>query len=113
VKNFAAKDDVGESMSASKGDTLVLVGHKIKEPGRARVILLNDDYTTMNFVVLVLMEIFHKSHAEARSIMLNVHKKGRGECGVYPVEVAETKVGQVHSRARSDGFPLRCILEYM
>jgi ATP-dependent Clp protease adaptor protein ClpS len=99
-------------MSVSHGDTLVLVEHKVKEPGKAKVILLNDDYTTMNFVVLVLMEVFHKNHAEARRIMLDVHKKGRGECGVYPVEVAETKVNQVHSRARLDGFPLRCMLEY-
>ncbi|MDR2825450.1 MAG: ATP-dependent Clp protease adaptor ClpS [Deltaproteobacteria bacterium] len=100
-------------MSDSQNDTLVLVEQKTKEPRKARVILLNDDYTTMDFVVLVLMEIFRKKYVEAKTIMLSVHKTGRGECGIYPVEVAETKVDQVHSRARAEGFPLHCLIEYV
>ena len=105
----------------SRGDALVLAERQIeakmepelKEPRRARVLLLNDDYTSMEFVVRVLVEIFRKTSHEATTIMLAVHEKGRGECGVYPLEIAETKVGQVHSRARAEGFPLRCVIEYL
>ncbi|MDR1241539.1 MAG: ATP-dependent Clp protease adaptor ClpS [Deltaproteobacteria bacterium] len=100
-------------MGGSQGETLVTVEHKVKEPRQAKVILLNDDYTSMEFVVRVLMEIFRKTGAEAERIMLLVHEKGRGECGTYPVEVAETKAVQVHSKAREEGFPLRCLLEYI
>lgn len=90
-----------------------LVEDQVGTPRRARVVLLNDDYTPMDFVVLVLMDVFRKNNAEATSIMLAVHEKGRGECGVYAMEIAETKVSQVHSRARAAGFPLRCVLEIL
>jgi ATP-dependent Clp protease adaptor protein ClpS len=100
-------------MGGFQNDTLVLVEHKVKEPRQAKVILLNDDYTSMDFVMLVLVEIFRKNRVEAQNIMLSVHEKGSGECGIYPVEVAETKTGQVHSKARAEGFPLRCIIEYV
>lgn len=89
----------------------VALKDEIREPRRARVILLNDDYTSMEFVVRVLMEVFHKQSNEATSIMLAIHEKGSGVCGIYPVELAETKVLQVHSRARAEGFPLRCLVE--
>ncbi len=84
---------------------------QIREPRMMRVLLHNDNYTTMDFVVKILEEIFHKSPAEATAIMLNVHHKGIGVCGVYPAEVAETKVAQVHERARQAGFPLRASTE--
>ena len=76
-----------------------------------RVVLHNDDYTTMPFVVEILETIFHKSPAEAHRIMMHVHTRGRGVCGVYPFEIAETKVDQVHRRARENEFPLRASLE--
>ncbi|MFQ5877011.1 MAG: ATP-dependent Clp protease adapter ClpS [Acidobacteriota bacterium] len=84
---------------------------RMKEPPQYRVILLNDDYTTMDFVVVVLERIFQKSPAEAYRIMMKVHIEGQGEAGVYPHEVAETKVERVHDAARARGFPLRCSLE--
>ncbi|MBQ7738811.1 MAG: ATP-dependent Clp protease adapter ClpS [Desulfovibrionaceae bacterium] len=89
----------------------LLVAKKVKEPDQYRVILLNDDYTTMDFVVEILCRIFHKSVADATQIMINVHHQGRGECGVYTLEIAESKVEQVHGVARSAGFPLKCIME--
>lgn len=83
----------------------------IREPRMYRVLLHNDDYTTMEFVVEVLRNIFHKSHEDAVLIMLNVHKQGIGICGIYTFEVAETKVDVVHHLARSNGFPLKCTME--
>jgi ATP-dependent Clp protease adaptor protein ClpS len=84
---------------------------EVREPKRYKVLLHNDDYTTMEFVVRVLKEVFHKNDAEATYIMLSVHNKGLGVCGVYPLEVAETKVSLVHKRSREAGFPLKCSLE--
>ena len=83
----------------------------IKEPPRYRVILLNDDYTTMDFVVKILEDVFHKSPSEATRIMLLVHHTGSGVCGIYTKEIAETKVNQVRVRAREAGFPLKAIME--
>jgi ATP-dependent Clp protease adaptor protein ClpS len=83
----------------------------VKEPRQYRVLLHNDDYTTMEFVVLVLMDVFNKNEAEAVRIMLSVHKQGLGVCGVYPEEMAETKVAQVHAMARRAGYPLRSSME--
>ena len=83
----------------------------LAEPKLYRVLLHNDDYTTMEFVVIILMEVFRKSGDEATAIMLSVHKRGMGQCGVYPLEIAETKVAEVHRRAREAKFPLRCTLE--
>ena len=80
-------------------------------PPRYRVLLHNDDYTTMEFVIEVLEGIFGKSPAEAFRIMLHVHENGIGVCGAYPHEIAETKVALVHERARGRGFPLRASLE--
>ena len=84
---------------------------KSQEPKLFKVILLNDDYTTMEFVVSVLESVFQKSPAEAFKIMMNVHQQGRGLAGVYPWEVAETKVDTVTSLARGAGYPLRAITE--
>ena len=84
---------------------------KVQEPEEYIVILLNDHYTTMEFVVEILMDIFHKQNKEAMEIMLSVHKKGKGVVGKYSWDVAATKVMQVHSAARDAEFPLRCIME--
>jgi ATP-dependent Clp protease adaptor protein ClpS len=85
--------------------------HDVEEPPMYRVMLLNDDYTTMEFVVDVLVFVFQKSPEEATRIMLNVHRSGVGVCGIYPFEVAETKVNTVEALARENGFPLKCIME--
>ena len=84
---------------------------KIKEPEEYRVILLNDHYTTMDFVVEVLMVIFHKNLEDANKIMLDVHRKGKGIVGHYSWDIAVTKTEQVHAAAREQEFPLRCIVE--
>lgn len=84
---------------------------KLGKPSRYNVFLLNDDYTTMDFVVDVLKRIFGKNLTEATQIMLHVHKKGVGLAGVYPREIAETKVEAVHRMARDNEFPLKCIME--
>ncbi|MDR2629642.1 MAG: ATP-dependent Clp protease adaptor ClpS [Spirochaetaceae bacterium] len=84
---------------------------KTKEPEEFRVILLNDHYTTMDFVVDVLVLVFHKNESDANQIMLDVHRKGRGIVGVYPWDIAQTKTDQVHALAREHEFPLRCIIE--
>lgn len=84
---------------------------KQKEPAQFKVVLLNDDYTTMEFVVHVLESVFQKSPAEAYRIMMAVHVSGKGVAGIYPWEVAETKVDTVTSMARDAGFPLRAVTE--
>jgi ATP-dependent Clp protease adaptor protein ClpS len=84
---------------------------QLDEPPLYRVLLLNDDYTTMDFVVEVLRYVFHKSEEDANRIMLNVHQQGAGVCGLYPLEIAETKIDIVDSLARERGFPLKCTME--
>ena len=82
-----------------------------KEPTLYKVVLLNDDYTTMEFVMEVLRSVFDKSPAEAYQIMMHVHTNGKGIAGVYPWEVADTKAGAVVELARGAGFPLQAVLE--
>jgi len=84
---------------------------EIDEPKYYQVVLLNDDYTTMEFVITVLMSIFHKDFEEATMIMLDVHNKGRGLVGSYTYDIAKTRVDQVHQLARQNEFPLKCVLE--
>ncbi len=84
---------------------------KTKKPSLYKVLLLNDDYTPMDFVVYVLERFFNKAHEEATMIMLHVHHKGVGICGVYTYEVAETKVAQVMNFARQHQHPLQCTME--
>lgn len=83
----------------------------LKHPKKYKVFILNDDYTSMEFVIDILMNVFHKSYDEAESIMLEVHKKNRGLCGVYSHEIAETKIMQVSKKARDNGFPLKATME--
>ncbi|MCB1213854.1 MAG: ATP-dependent Clp protease adapter ClpS [Deltaproteobacteria bacterium] len=94
-----------------EGDTLTQVKPKLKKPPLYRVSLLNDDYTTMEFVIQVLQKFFQKSFEEATQIMLQVHHKGQAACGFYPFEIAETKVNQVISFSRTHEHPLQCIME--
>ena len=84
---------------------------EVTEPPMYRVLLHNDDYTTMEFVVELLMYIFNKSLEEATQVMLDVHRNGKGVCGTYTYEVAETKVEMVHQLARERGFPLKSTME--
>lgn len=81
------------------------------KPSLYNVLLLNDDYTTMDFVVTVLERIFNKNRTEATQVMLHVHKQGVGLAGVFTKEIAETKVDTVHRIARENEFPLKCIME--
>ena len=96
------KDDTGVSEKTRP---------KTRRPQLFKVLLHNDDYTTMQFVIEVLESIFNKSPAEAHRIMMHVHTRGHGVCGAYPHEVAETKVALVHDQAREQGFPLRASME--
>ena len=84
---------------------------KVKKPSMYKVLILNDDYTPMEFVVHVLERFFSKSREEATQIMLHVHHKGVGICGVYTYEIAETKAGQVMDLARQNQHPLQCTIE--
>jgi ATP-dependent Clp protease adaptor protein ClpS len=84
---------------------------RLIEPNRYKVLLHNDDYTTMEFVVEILMKIFHKSITESEKIMFAVHKNGKAVCGIYSYEIAQTKVYQVKQLAKRSGFPLLATLE--
>ena len=84
---------------------------KPKKPSQFKVLLLNDDYTPMEFVVMVLKRFFHMDLEQATRVMLHVHQKGVGVCGIFPYEIAETKVNQVMDFARQNQHPLQCTLE--
>lgn len=96
---------------ATNTDLELIEETTVKHPKKYKVFILNDDYTSMDFVIDILMTIFHKSYQEAELVMLEVHKKDKGICGIYTNEIAETKVMQVHKRARENGFPLRAEME--
>jgi len=89
----------------------VLEEHEVKEPSMYRVVLLNDDYTPQDFVVKILISIFHKKPIEATQIMLDVHKKGKATVGVFTYDIGMTKIDQVSREARKEGYPLRSVLE--
>ena len=103
----------GKDRDGSKGDTgtITRTRSKTKKPSLYRVLLLNDDYTPMEFVVLILQDVFNKTREDAMRIMLHVHNQGVGECGIYPFEVAETKVTRVMDTARKNQHPLQCVME--
>ncbi len=84
---------------------------RLDEPTKYKVLLHNDDYTTMDFVIEILMAIFHKSRFEAEQIMLKVHREGKAVCGIYTYDIAQTKVYQVRKLAKSNGFPLLATVE--
>ena len=111
----AAKDPQkdGEEGGGRGNGTAVITRTRTqtRKPGMYRVLLLNDDYTPMEFVVAVLRKYFSKGAEEATRIMLHVHQHGVGECGVFTYEVAETKVTQVMDYARKHQHPLQCIME--
>jgi ATP-dependent Clp protease adaptor protein ClpS len=106
-------DDKKGGPGGSGGDTVVVPRTRIrtKKPSMYKVLLLNDDYTPMEFVVAVLERFFNKGVEDATRIMLHVHQNGVGVCGVYTYEVAETKVTQVMDFARQHQHPLQCTME--
>jgi ATP-dependent Clp protease adaptor protein ClpS len=98
------KFDPGENVQVKERE-------EVKLPSLYKVFLMNDDYTTMDFVVRILENVFHKPPAEATRIMLHIHKNGKGLAGVYTREIAETKIETVHELAGQNGFPLKCSME--
>jgi ATP-dependent Clp protease adaptor protein ClpS len=102
---------MADSDRRTDGELRERTRQEVREPTLYKVLLHNDDYTTMDFVIEVLETIFLKSPAEAFRIMMQVHTQGRGLCGLYPFEIAETKVATVHELAQTNGFPLRASLE--
>ena len=107
----ARNDDAGGTGSDRGTSVITRTQPKTKKPSLYRVLLLNDDYTPMEFVVHVLERFFQKDRDQATRIMLHVHNHGVGECGVYTYEVAETKVTQVMDFARQNQHPLQCVME--
>ena len=101
----------GSAGSPGAGTAVRRSKPELKQPKQFKVLLHNDHYTTMDFVVEVLRTIFRRSEVEAVRIMLAVHRAGIGVAGVYSAAVAEMKVTQVHERAKEEGFPLRCSIE--
>ena len=102
---------MAETDRQTGGEVLERTRQETKKPELFKVLLLNDDYTTMDFVVEVLESVFNKAPAEAYRIMMAVHHQGQGLCGVYPWEVAETKVDALTSLARAAEYPLRAAIE--
>lgn len=100
---MATMDDNGTVLARQK--------EKLKPPPMFQVLLLNDDFTPMEFVVAVIQEYFNKDRETATQIMLKVHRDGKGMCGVYPKDIASTKVEQVINHARKAGHPLQCVME--
>ena len=106
------KDENGQGNGTGQGTGVVTKTRpKTKKPSLYKVLILNDDYTPMEFVVHILERFFNKGREEAVQIMLHVHHHGIGECGVYTYEVAETKVTQVMDFARKHQHPLQCVME--
>ena len=100
-----------EPFSHELPDIMENLDTELNDPPMYRVILHNDDYTTMEFVIMILEKVFRKTAAEATQIMLQVHRRGAGICGTYPHEIAETRVEQVRQLAEGNGFPLLCTME--
>lgn len=111
----AAGDDEPKGPGGGDSDDQVGIATKTrtrpKKPSMFKVLMLNDDYTPMEFVVMVLKRFFHMDLEQATRVMLHVHQKGVGVCGIFPYEIAETKVNQVMDFARQNQHPLQCTLE--
>ena len=97
--------------SADDVNTITKEEIKVKKPNLFKVILLNDDYTPMEYVVGLLKKVFNKNQDEAINVMLTIHQKGSGICGIYTLEIAETKANSVMKMAKKDQHPLQCIIE--
>ncbi|RKF18312.1 ATP-dependent Clp protease adapter ClpS [Altericroceibacterium spongiae] len=110
-----ADDEQGDDPGEQDGDSQIGLATKArakpKKPSQYKVLLLNDDYTPMEFVVMVLKRFFRMDLEQATRVMLHVHQRGVGVCGVFPYEIAETKVNQVMDFARENQHPLQCTLE--
>jgi len=104
---------MAEFSNSFKTDSSFKAEHEelVKKPDMYKVIMHNDHYTTMDFVVEVLVSIFNKAAPEATNIMMNIHKKGNDVCGVFTLDIAQTKIDQVHTRAKSNNYPLKCTYE--
>jgi ATP-dependent Clp protease adaptor protein ClpS len=102
---------MGGDLPVRQEDTITDIDEETAEPPNFKVLLHNDDYTTKAFVVEILLSIFNKSPEEATRLMWYTHKNGVGVCGIYPYELAETKIKQVKKLARDNGFPLKLTLE--
>lgn len=102
---------MGDNKEQDSTGVTTLSKPKVKEPSFYQVLLLNDDYTTMDFVIHVLQKFFQKTGEDAQKVMMKVHTEGKGVCGVYPHGIAETKVMQVNDYARKSEYPLKCIME--
>ncbi len=115
VPVYAAGDDDADKDGGDGGDSEVGIATKTrtkpKKPSQYKVLMLNDDYTPMEFVVAVLKRFFSMDLEQATRVMLHVHQKGVGVCGIFPYEVAETKVNQVMDFAKQNQHPLQCTLE--
>ncbi|MGE0755012.1 MAG: ATP-dependent Clp protease adapter ClpS [Alphaproteobacteria bacterium] len=109
----ASDNDSDLQVREGRPDGLLLVEPKIKtkRPPYFKVVLLNDDYTPMDFVVFILKDIFRKKHEEAVEVMMEIHQKGAGVCGVYTRDVAETKAEAVITLSRRNEYPLQCSVE--
>ena len=115
LRILAAGDDGDKDSGGDDGDSQVGIATKTrtkpKKPSQYKVLMLNDDYTPMEFVVMVLKRFFGMDLEQATRVMLHVHQRGVGVCGIFPYEVAETKVNQVMDFARQNQHPLQCTLE--
>ena len=107
----SAKDDDDSGASGPQIGVATKTRAKPKKPSQFKVLMLNDDYTPMEFVVIVLKRFFNMDMEQATRVMLHVHQKGVGVCGIFPYEIAETKVNQVMDFARQNQHPLQCTLE--
>ena len=111
ILTMSGDEDRNDEESENRTGVVTKTRPKTKKPNLYKVLLLNDDYTPMEFVVHVLEKYFNKGREDATRIMLQVHQKGVGICGVYTYEVAETKVTQVIDFSRQHGHPLQCTME--
>jgi ATP-dependent Clp protease adaptor protein ClpS len=105
------EDTLAEPSHKSFEDASVSEKEKVQYPAKFKVVLHNDDYTTMDFVIMILVNVFNKSEMKARTLMLSIHRQGKAVCGVYTREIAETKAVKVHTLARKNNFPLKATIE--
>lgn len=110
-KNIGLTVENLEEEKQNKEGSALLTLTRLKQPPRYGVFLLNDDITTMDFVVSILKDVFWFNQQDAEELMLKIHHEGRGQCGVYSFDVAQTKCEQVKKMAKENNFPLQCVLE--